>query len=303
MTGTQKADRAIGIAELIDARPEASGLYERWISGFDMGEVDPGVPRSLPGYFVDRFAFEVATSGEVHDFDFSPDQAQSFNSLLPEHWIPAHSIDRWTPPVNEPAVLSAFYDDLLLWWERFVAHHAIQWLGPRFNSVRGQTWEEQARASVFFPRMPAIPGAHFFDKIAEKDRGFCIARFGQNSPIDFFAFMLQVHEGIHAHQLGEPLVNELIQAVIWTKFLDFAGLWCFQRNSATGASTVLEVNFVRHVQGLWPSIVAHGQDSAEVIARFRTGSVYIDLCAHGHELMHSAMTYSAYLRGAAAYLR
>ena len=279
----------------IDNRGHASALWRAWHT--NLVDPDPRIPSEMPGYFVDRYAFALAQHNEIPGLPgFAVEQVDAFVDTLDQQWVPAVTLCNWTPRARDEVCVSPFYESLLEEWLKFVTRYELTWLSDAAPSVVGKTWEQLSADSVFFPRMPAIPGANYFDMLSNGEREFCVGMYGSDSPIDFFVFMLQLHESIHRRQTGEPLANEVIQSTIWTSFLDFAGLWSFQRDLENGTSPVLERELVRKARAVWEAVRQHGPDTAAVIEGVAGPNGYFRLCRLGAAFDSGAMHYKGYLR-------
>ena len=150
---------------------------------------------------------------------------------------------------------------------------------------------------MFFPRMPAIPGANYYDFLDDSDRKRVEASYGRQSAVEFFCFMLQVHEGVHELQVGEPLFNEIVQASLWIKFLDEGKYWDFQRNSVSGRSCNLEIRVVRRHPWIFQAAISSGLDTYSMIPPQSPGT-YSKICGLAAQFDDHESTYGGYLKAA-----
>lgn len=255
----------------------------------------------MPSYFVDRYAFASLRwplSIELRSVgSFASATVPDRNAFLRRCVTPCSALGGWTPDPELPTELGTLYAQLRAQWRQFAT--AMQ-LPPRIHELtnaEGMTWRSVFDESVFVPRGPAIPGANFFDAVSEADRRFVLGTFGPAAVADFFCFMLQVHEGLHFVQTGEPLLNELIQASIWIAFLDrHPELWRFQRNSETHRSCVREESLARQHPSLLEAAVPSGLDTAITIDRLSGDGAYFACCAWAHRFDSGRLRYSGYVR-------
>jgi hypothetical protein len=156
------------------------------------------------------------------------------------------------------------------------------------------TWADVFAGSVFFPRPPVFLGATFWDQLSDKARRSLVNEYGPSAPIDFFCFILQVHETVHTAQVGEPLLNEVVQAALWIDFLDAHDLWAFQ-TGADGAPLVREHHLVRDHSTLAASALAAGLDTAVMVDGIAPTDAYVNCCAAAARFDRGLMRYAEYL--------
>jgi hypothetical protein len=289
------------------ARAEAARVWQATVTARLARGLLVG-PTELPPYFVDRFAHVLQTCGSValreaivaHQQRW-PNNAREWAELVARSWIPASSLDGWTPTGRIPPRLTEFGKELRRRWAAHIATIGLPRGLGRLPEVDGRSWLDLAGDSVFHPLEPAIPGANYFDMLDETDRTFVLKSFGPTAPVDFFIFMLQVHESVHAFQTGEPLLNEVLQGALWVEFLDAHGLWRLQRNSKTGRACSLEEGLVRQHPELG-SLPSAGMDSAPLFeARYGLGA-YKTLLGWSRFFDLELFSYGRYLRGVSALL-
>lgn len=271
----------------------------------DGHQLDPLIPYEMPGYFVDRFAFALARSRipwsrgvqvppRVPALSHA-DRVARFRDFLQ----PCESLGGWRADPTEPPVLSGFYVELLACWKEFVDESGLPSMLAKIRDAREGTWLDVFNSSVFYPGRPTIPGATFFDLIDSDDRAQATSMFGPQCAVDFYCFVQQVHESIHGCQVGEPLMNELVQAAHWIRFLDrFPDLWVLQRNSATGACAVRELMAVRRVPGLFEASVSSGLDTGVLVDCITEPGTYFRTCLIAASFDQGRLRYARYLEEA-----
>lgn len=285
--------------------PHRAAARQAWAAAMRPYEpLDPRVPREMPGYFCDRYAYAIAAarpSPDIPGFDVATGPAR-FNELVTATWQPCDALGGWVPATEEVATLGDFYDQILVDWLLFARSNGLPSELVALQSARGQRWIDIAADSVFFPRPPAIPGANYFDFLSPDDRRRGIRAFGPNAPIDFFCLMLQVHEAVHRCQVGEPLFNEIVQAAIWMRFLDEYGYWSMQRNTETGRICVLEFAVVRAHEWIFNAALHAGLDTAMLFREFPLDGGYGEACAIAARFDAGELRYGGYLKAIAALL-
>jgi hypothetical protein len=275
---------------------------EEWSAKMESSKpLDPRVPVELPGYFCDRYAYAVAAgrpSLEMPGFDAVMGPSR-FSELVTATWQPCEALGGWVPPTEEVATLGEFYDQLLADWTMFARSNGLPSKLAALQSARGQRWIDIAADSVFFPHAPAIPGANYFDFLSPDDQRRVIQASGPNAPIDFFCFMLQVHEAVHRCQVGEPLFNEIVQAAVWMRFLDECDYWRMQRNTSTGRICVLEFDAVRAHGWIFDAALQAGFDTAVLFKQSQMDKKYGEACAVAAQFDAGELRYRGYLRAIA----
>jgi hypothetical protein len=264
-------------------------------------EHDCLVPRELPEYFVDRYAFSMPKWSALI---FRPPMpgfprdhtAHQRADILRRFLRPSRALGGWQANPEEPTSLTPFYGCLRAMWSDFARAKALPTGLLDIPDATHWTWLDVFNDSVFYPRRPAIPGPVFADLIDERDREVARDQFGDGWAIDFYCFMQQVHESIHRAQTGEPLLNELVQASLWIAFLDHnPELWVLQRNTRTGACAVREMAAVSSNPWLADSAVASGLDTARLVdERFDDGA-YFRCCHLAYKFDANKIKYSSYL--------
>ncbi len=286
---------------LKSAREEAAAIWAR--SADRLADAEICGPRQLPGYFADRLAAAVLAGRAdlaedwVHAHHARwPATTAEYHQRLQQCWVPTHSLGGWVPTPAQPPRDSAFSRWLRDRWRTYVANQRLPTELTDVEAADGTTWASLSQRSVFYPLTPALPGANYLDTLSDADRAEAVGRFGPTAPVDFFCFMLQVHENAHLHQVGEPLLNEVLQAAMWVGFIDAEDLWCLQQNSQTGRSCCLELDLVRDQPGLL-ELSSVSVDSAVSFSRAWSYERYLELCAWSHCFDMGAVRYGEYLRG------
>jgi len=196
--------------------------------------------------------------------------------------------------------VSALYECLCLEWSQFVEVHSLPRLLRVLPNAELMTWQEVLEDTVFYPGPPVFRGATFIDRLGNLDRAQILAA-DPRSVTDFFCFMMQVHEAVHRHQIGEPLLNEVLQASIWCQYLTEAGRWGFQRTGSE--SLVREFEVVNEHRTLFHSVVRAGLDSAKVARLLIGRNGYFVLCLAANRFDSGLIRYAEYLRVVATALR
>ena len=196
----------------------------------------------LPGFFVDRYAFRLWISDQlgtprpsIPEFDWLAALQKREEELrqnicgLPEFQIP-------TPRLDEHVPIRPFLVDLSSKWISFLENQGLYDPAPHFDRLLSEqmTWRELFDNSIFYPRLPVIWGPTYFRRLAPIDQDFLLEKYGCKGVQDFYIFLYFTHETAHFHQTGEPLLNEFIHALTWTKFLKRYSLLRFQVNSISG---------------------------------------------------------------------
>lgn len=253
----------------------------------------------MPGYFADRYAYELLLSPMRPTRAASPrlskrDTRRPRHEYLSECLLPAVNLDGWTPVLHAPTGVGEFYDELRERWSSHCERVSLPMAVARLGDARALTWLEVFDASVFYPRPPVFRGATYWDSLPEFRRRRITDQHGPGSPVDFYCFMQQVHETIHLVQVGEPLLNEIVQAAIWVEFLDKSNLWDFQRRG-DGSSLVREEKVVRRLDGLADLAVRTGLDTAALVDSVAPSGSYADCLAVARLFDRGQVRYSVYL--------
>lgn len=260
----------------------------------------------MPGYFADRYAFGLLRSprdiGRVAVPRLTEADVAARSETLRRACVPVRSLSGWRADADEATRLSPFYGEIRDQWREFSREIGLPRGVADLSDARAETWREVFDRSVFYPRPPAITGPSYFERLSVTERELIRARFGTRSPIDFFCLMQQVHETVHLHQTGEPLLNEVVQAGLWIAFLERSGLTSFQRTSTTGGWLVREAAVVRDHPWIVPTAVDANLDTARLIDHIGTGATYFACCAWAHRFDRGDFRYSDYLDGLNAIL-
>lgn len=285
----------------LDARSEVAGLWAEAVRELPPSDLTYLV--DLPRFFVDRYALLVCAGRSDRAIASINSQIaswarseQEYADRIGRNWVPTESLAGWVPSDDDPPADSSFGRWLRDRWAVYAAELHLPRSVADVSPVRDETWLSLTRHSVFYPSVPAIPGANYFDFLDDIDRRAAFARFGPTAAIDFFIFMLQVHENAHIWQVGEPLTNEILQAAMWVGFLDKEDLWCLQRNSVTGRSCCLELALVRAHPDLLrlPMLTS---DSALSFSASYSYQGYFLACGWAHCFDSGRVRYRQYLDG------
>lgn len=291
--------RRIDLASILAVRPIVAHLWADCLP--DGARADPRVARSIPSVLIDRFGFALLCGSSQEEstvpgfdiLDFVSRRAE----LLTASIKPTRSLDNWTTPLNGVVDVGALYFDLRARWKQFAKRVGLPSELALLANPIGIPWRDYFDQDTFYPRPPVISGPNFFDQLTKNDRLEILERLGRTAPIDFFCFMHQVHEELHRHQSGEPLMNEIVVAAIWTEFLDSEQLWSFQRNSATGVALVQELRVARAIPDLAPRAIEAGLDTAKYFVRSGQPAAYVLACRWATVFDERRTTYGRYLDG------
>jgi hypothetical protein len=102
---------------------------------------------------------------------------------------------------------------------------------------------------------------------------------------------------VHRHQLGEPLLNEVVQAALWVRFLDAENLWVLQRNLLTGRYCPQETPAVRPHPQLLDQVVAARLDTARWFEAHWVTEAYSVACLWASMFDWGRIRYRQYLDG------
>lgn len=197
-----------------------------------------------------------------------------------------------TGPSN-PHGLSPFYSELRHRWRAFGLRMGLPNTWSDLPDATRSSWGEVLDRSVHFPGLPVFRGATFVDQLPGSTAEALLREHGRQGIVDFYCFMLQVHEVAHEVQTGEPLLNEIVQAAVWCAFLDAEELWDFQ--AADGICLVRERVVVRRFPELAQRAMDAGLDTPSMVRRMATSDTYTSLCLEAHHFDTGQLRYAAYL--------
>lgn len=271
---------------------------DRWaVATAEMRTIDPQVPEAIPGYFVDRYALgshramgtRRAPKGPSHSQ--TPDSRSDYLSSCVKPTAALHGWTPWPLDIVEP---SPFYYHLVAQWHAFIVDSGGPTGLATLPDVAGAQWAAVLNNSVFYPGPPVFRGATYLDALSVDARQRVLSQYGSLAAVDFFTFMLQVHETVHFHQVGEPLLNEYVQACLWTAFLDSSQMWIFQEDSSPALSLVRELGLVRSHQ--WAEAAfACGLDAAALMDVTAAEGTYFVCCLAGYCFDFGGYSYASYL--------
>jgi hypothetical protein len=253
----------------------------------------------MPGYFADRYAFALRASLKRLKRPPSPAlprraTSRSRDDYLDHYLLPTAGLDGWRPILHAPTGVGDFYGELCALWCAHCRRLELPTDVAYLPDARVLTWRQIFDASVFYPRPPVFRGATYWDTLSEERRRHILRVFGKGAPVEFYCFMQQVHETIHAVQKGEPLLNEIVQAALWIEFLDTSRLWDFQRRS-DGSGMVREENVVRRHDRLAELAVRAGLDTAMLVDAIAPTDAYLLCCTVANLFDRRQITYATYL--------
>lgn len=256
---------------------------------------DPLITPQLPGYFIDRHAFrrQRLIRGRAHGLAFSAPPETDRSAYLAALLRPARRLNGWVPSPDGGTGTGDFYESLRRRWEEFGTRTGLPSGAAGLPDARLLTWRQVMDESVFYPGPPVFRGATFIDALSEISATAVLNEVGPCGVIDFSCFMLQVHETMHHHQTGEPLLNEVVQAAIWSRFLTEESLWKFQRD--TTRSLVREAQVVERHPDLVDAAAAARLDTARMIQSVSADNAYFTCCLLGYLFDTGDLRYSDYL--------
>jgi hypothetical protein len=253
------------------------------------------VAPTLPDYFVDRYAMQ------LHPAVVCPRRPLSLPStagsdrcgFLASVVRPARRLDGWTPEPRGPTGVGDFYATLVDAWAAFCNSEGLPNGLANLPDASGARWADVLNDTVHYPGPPVFMGATYVDALDAAAASDCLALVGTQGAIDFYCFMLQVHEGIHRYQIGEPLLNEVVTACIWSHFLDLSGLMGFQADKSR--SLIREARVVERRDWLFDAAIRSELDAACAIDSHLGGTSYFDCCALAFNFDRGRLSYRGYL--------
>ena len=274
--GRYPASRGITTGRIVRRRRRAARRWAKLRREAHLSDrlIEPKLPR----YFIDRYAFRELP---LHGSWRQPPQLYAppitdRATFLAAAATPAHRLGGWVPEPEEMTGTSALYRSLRQRWAAFCKRIELPAAVGDLPDARSLTWRQVMDDSVFYPGPPVFRGATFIDALSETAASDLLTRVGPEGVVDFYCFMLQVHETVHRHQTGEPLLNELVQAALWSKFLSEESLWSFQHD--TCGSLVREAAVVAQFPMVVGAAVAARLDTAKMIASIAAENAYFACC-------------------------
>lgn len=256
--------------------------------------VDPHVNPVLPSYFIDRYALMSHPAVQVSiplscTASHSSERAIYLRSIL----RPTARLDGWMPDPDQLTGVGATYRWLRQAWAAYASRLALPTSAAKLRDASTHTWAQVIDDSVFYPGPPVFRGATYFDQLPEQVAKQILDEVGWRGVIDFYCFMLQVHETMHQHQTGEPLLNEVIQAGLWIRFLDEYRLWMFQ--TGTKGSLVREATVLRCYPDFSHAAAIAQLDTAVFIRSIATDNAYMACCLLARQFDLGIIRYAEYL--------
>lgn len=263
------------------------------------------VEEIMPTYFEDRLAFRIALLRAQRDQrEQFPDDilygapmfgqksnaaAPKTHPLIGDHF-PAHS-----PHANyEPHPWTV---ELLEAWHGWLQDNGIAVPHHHFTPFRYATWADLFTDSIYTPGPAAIDGPGFLDVFSREHQTDIIRKYGPPRIAAFTVAMMLAHERTHRLQRGEPLLAELIVAILWTSFTKRLGLVDLQIDRITGATSTIESQYVDIVRRSLPG--GPVTDTADVLSSVAHQSRYATLCALAYLHDGGNLRYLDYLHFAA----
>ncbi|HMR94400.1 MAG TPA: hypothetical protein PKE05_02585 [Microthrixaceae bacterium] len=274
-------------------------LARRFWRIVQIGHADERAPKSMPGYFADRYAHALASPPSEVEWRSLSKRARwrletDFEQMVGSRARPTAHLQGWVPNPVCPTEVGDLYQDLRRRWAAHCYANGLPASVAELLNAASMTWSDVFAASVFFPQPPVFLGVNYWDKLSEEARSVVVDTFGPSAPIDFFCFILQVHETVHGAQTGEPLLNEIVQAALWMDFLDANELWVFQV-AANGDPLVREHEIVRSHPEIASRARAAAFDTAVMIDRLAPTDAYALCCATANQFNRGTLRYSEYL--------
>ena len=259
------------------------------------------IPMEMPAFFLDRYTYRMFTAAfeqepkKVIVPDFQMEMALvAWEAAVQGSVVglPAHGID--APILDDLVPVSAFLEELLAMWRRYLGEKGLS-LSNAFMPPHNVTWRSLFKRSVHFPKPPVIKGPTFFARLSPRQQQQILSLHGPSAALDFYIFLLQIHEESHMHQTGEPLLCELTHAWLWCNFLTEQKLWVFQRNEDTGFICNLEASWLDRLR--WSSTDARAMylDTAEAVSERMGCAIYEQACNLAALLDSRRISYQAYL--------
>lgn len=252
---------------------------------------DSRISIELPHYFVDRYAFKLVTRRDTSIA--VPELQRDRDRYLLRVIKSTTSLGGWKPEPQCHTEVGAFYQELRQRWAKFARSGHFPPGVEDIPDAAGMTWRNVFDSSVFYPGPPVFRGATYLDMLDPQAVRSLISDHGLTSLIDFFCFMGQVHEQIHWYQVGEPLLNEVVQASIWSQFLSQTGLWSFQRDRQR--SLIREQPVVERFPELVELAAEARPDTSLLAGNWRGSDRYSLCCDLGRRFDLGLFKYSDYL--------
>ncbi len=227
---------------------------ELWTSNCSVHSDQPGFNSEvLPPFFIDKYSFRSWLACEtsmvqsefinIPEADFT-NLFESYDEIVRKSGVGSKLLNTKAPSVDEPVCRSKFLDDHFGAWRKHLASKGVDLSSETIDWYFSVPLLEVYRNSVFYPRFPVLWGPNYFGKIADRDRDYILATYGQDAVWDFYFLMMVCHEQSHLMQKGEPILNEITHAILWIDFVFEQGLKPFQVNSETGKTGNIEAPFI-----------------------------------------------------------
>jgi hypothetical protein len=255
---------------------------------------DPLIAPELPGYFIDRYALrELLGQTDYAESQLGMAPAGDRATFLATAATPASRLHGWAPAPHDLTGASGLYSLPRQRWKAFTRRAGLPAALSELPDARSLTWQQVMDDSVFYPGPPVFRGATFIDQLTDVRADALLSTVGPEGIIDFYCLMLQVHETVHRHQTGEPLLNEVVQAALWSRFLTEESLWAFQQGS--DSSLIRETPVVDRYPVLADAAIAANLDTARMIASIAADNAYFACCMLAYRFDHGAFRYAEYL--------
>lgn len=202
-----------------------------------------------PTFFIDKYSFRswlapaVPTDNtaliRIPETDFSK-LFGSYDETVRWSVVGSKILGTNAPAVDEPVTRNAFLDDQFGAWQSHLSRNGLDLPSKTIDWYFSVPLLEVYRNSVFYPRFPVLWGPNYFGRIADQDREHILQTFGESAVWDFYFLMMVCHEQSHLMQKGEPILNEIVHAILWIDFVLEQDLRPFQINSITGKTCNIE---------------------------------------------------------------
>lgn len=279
---------------------------ERWTLATARLETPLGaIPPDLPGFLVDRYAFRLfiaAGTGEqvsVPDYDLQQ-AADAWEQLVQTSLVGEPSLGISAPRMDDDVPARPFLHGLFERWRTYLCDCGIDF-GGAFVPTTG-TWRSLLQRSALYPRPPVLVGPNYFSRLSPRQREHILNTYGDHSVVDFYIFLLQVHEESHLLQTGEPLMCEVTHAWLWCDFLTREDLWLFQRNDDTGAACNVESEWLPALRWSTEHARAMFADTRAGVTLLLDRASYYEACRLGSLLDSRALKYREYLAAVTLFL-
>lgn len=269
-----------------------------------LARLDSRVPAEMPGYFADRYSWQLTRRRPRlpalrHDLGAC---LADRRSLVERSLVPTVALGGWTATLDQLAELGPRYPEWRDTWHQFAIDRDLPTDAHKLPDMVGQPWLALFDDSVYYPRAPVLTGPTFLDRMTVDQRERLARRYGNNASIDLFCLMHQIHERLHRVQVGEPLLNEVVVAGLWSEFLHYSNLEAFQSPGDAGPPCIQELPVLRAAFDLIDVVVENSLDTHAAFETARQLAGYRALLRLAARHDQGVIRYRQYLADAAAIL-